>query len=586
MGWSMLHPRFTVLYRTRYIVATLCMLLSTITLWAQESSHRGVKGDVYEALPDSLRRSYRHSDAVQRLAIHGDTISAQQIWRELLEDDDSYAPALYHLSLTLRRRSDEALEYARRAYVADSTNKWYVQNYGTQLLSSDRYDEALPVYRRLLKLDKQDLTAYYGLAYLYHINDMPYSAISILDSADMRLGRNSHTSSLKQRLLFETRQLDRAIDEGERIINELPYDVDAHVSLAYAYFAADKDSMAINTLEQALKIDSTNVQTLCMLSSSYAQLGDLQRMFSYDAMLFGADGMTADEKVQYIESYTSDIKFYVANYLSVGKLIQVLAFKYPTHRGVIDLYATHLLMADEDQQAVDYLRRHLKDDTVRPVDYISVVQLEHLLQLEDVMFEDLSEALRRYPTDFSVISFAGYIYSDKGLLREAVDMFKRGIDVAQNDEQISLSWGYIGDAYHEAGNDKRAFAAYDKALRYNPDNQLVLNNYAYFLSLTNRDLERALIMSQRAVYLEPDNYSYLDTNAWILHCLGRSDEAKVMMRQALSLSSQRDPDILAHYGDILWALGEEFLAETYWEKAVDNGYDAELMEERRSKLMK
>ena len=88
----MLHPRFTVLYRTRYIVATLCMLLSTITLWAQESSHRGVKGDVYEALPDSLRRSYRHSDAVQRLAIHGDTISAQQIWRELLEDDDSYAP--------------------------------------------------------------------------------------------------------------------------------------------------------------------------------------------------------------------------------------------------------------------------------------------------------------------------------------------------------------------------------------------------------------------------------------------------------------------------------------------------------------
>ena len=75
----MLHPRFTVLYRTRYIVATLCMLLSTITLWAQESSHRGVKGDVYEALPDSLRRSYRHSDAVQRLAIHGDTLSAQQI---------------------------------------------------------------------------------------------------------------------------------------------------------------------------------------------------------------------------------------------------------------------------------------------------------------------------------------------------------------------------------------------------------------------------------------------------------------------------------------------------------------------------
>ena len=32
-----------------------------------------------------------------------------------------------------------------------------------------------------------------------------------------------------------------------------------------------------------------------------------------------------------------------------------------------------------------------------------------------------------------------------------------------------------------------------------------------------------------------------------------------------------------HYGDILWALGEEFMAETYWQKAVENGYDAEQM---------
>jgi Tfp pilus assembly protein PilF len=93
-------------------------------------------------------------------------------------------------------------------------------------------------------------------------------------------------------------------------------------------------------------------------------------------------------------------------------------------------------------------------------------------------------------------------------------------------------------------------------------------------------------MSQRALYLAPDNYSYIDTHAWVLHCLGRSDEAKTLMRQALSLSSQRDPDILAHYGDILWSLGEHFLAETYWEKAVDSGYDAQLMEERRQKLMK
>ena len=562
------------------------MLLSTITLWAQESSHRAVEATTYNTIPDSLRRTYRHTEAVQRIAIHRDTITARQIWSELLEEDGNYAPALYHMSLTSRGNSSEAVEYARRAYEADSTNKWYVQNYGSHLLSSASSVEALPVYRRLLKLDKQDISAYYGLAYLYRINQMPYSAISILDSADVRLGRNSHTSALKQRLLFETRQLDRAIDEGKRVIAELPYDVDAHISLAYAYHAAQQDSLAISTLEQALVIDATNTQTLGMLSSFYAQMGDYQRMFDYDAKLLSCDDMSVDEKVSYIESYTSDSQFYVANFLNIGKLVQILTLKHPTHRGVIDLYAIHLLMMGEDQQALDYLRRHLKDDTVRAVDYMAVMQLEHQLHMDDILFEDLDEALKLYPTDFSVISFAGHIYSDKGLLRKAIAMFKRAIDVAPCDEQVSSAWGYIGDAYHEAGNDKKAFAAYDKALKYNADNVLVLNNYAYFLTLAGGNLERALTMSQRALYLAPDNYSYIDTHAWVLHCLGRSDEAKSLMRQALSLSSQRDPDILAHYGDILWALGETFLAETYWEKAVDNGYDAKLMEEHRAKLMK
>ena len=63
---------------------------------------------------------------------------------------------------------------------------------------------------------------------------MPYSAIAVLDSADMRLGRNLYLSRIRQRLLFETRQYDRAIEESERLIQDSPYDVDAHLDLARA----------------------------------------------------------------------------------------------------------------------------------------------------------------------------------------------------------------------------------------------------------------------------------------------------------------------------------------------------------------
>jgi predicted negative regulator of RcsB-dependent stress response len=56
------------------------------------------------------------------------------------------------------------------------------------------------------------------------------------------------------------------------------------------------------------------------------------------------------------------------------------------------------------------------------------------------------------------------------------------------------------------------------------------------------------------------------------------------MRQALSLQKRGDATYFAHYGDILWALGEKFMAETYWQKAVEHGYDEAQMQAHITEL--
>ena len=87
-------------------------------------------------------------------------------------------------------------------------------------------------------------------------------------------------------------------------------------------------------------------------------------------------------------------------------------------------------------------------------------------------------------------------------------------------------------------------------------------------------------MSARAIYLEKGNATYLDTFAWILYKLGRSEQARTHMRQALSLDTTESPELPLHYGDILFALGEKFMAETYWQKALELGADKVRIEER------
>jgi Flp pilus assembly protein TadD len=113
---------------------------------------------------------------------------------------------------------------------------------------------------------------------------------------------------------------------------------------------------------------------------------------------------------------------------------------------------------------------------------------------------------------------------------------------------------------------------------------MVLNNYAYFLSVEGRDFERALIMSTRANQLSENNSTYLDTHAWILYKLGKYEEARNVQRKALMLDTTGSEALLMHYGDILYALDDKFMAETYWKKALEAGADPRLVEQRLSKL--
>ena len=113
-----------------------------------------------------------------------------------------------------------------------------------------------------------------------------------------------------------------------------------------------------------------------------------------------------------------------------------------------------------------------------------------------------------------------------------------------------------------------------------PDNMAVLNNYAYFLSLDSVQLTRAEQMAERAVQLSPSNATYLDTYAWVLFKLGRTDQALKIIKQAVSLDKTNSTELLVHYGDILYATGEKFMARMYWRRALNAGHDPVQIEQR------
>ena len=112
-----------------------------------------------------------------------------------------------------------------------------------------------------------------------------------------------------------------------------------------------------------------------------------------------------------------------------------------------------------------------------------------------------------------------------------------------------------------------AYAAYDSSLVYNPDNIGTLNNYAYYLSVERKDLDKAEEMSYRTVKAEPENATYLDTYAWILFEKKRYTEARIYIEQAMKNGGDTSQVIVEHCGDVYYMLGEKEKALEYWKKA-------------------
>ena len=141
----------------------------------------------------------------------------------------------------------------------------------------------------------------------------------------------------------------------------------------------------------------------------------------------------------------------------------------------------------------------------------------------------------------------------------------------------------MGDIYHTKKQMAEAYAAYDSSLVYNPSNIGALNNYAYYLSVERRDLDKAEEMSYKTVKAEPNNSTYLDTYAWILFEKGNYAEARIYIDNAMKNDGEKSDVIVEHCGDIYFMTGDVESALKYWKKALEMGSESKTLKQKIEK---
>lgn len=498
--------------------------------------------------------------------------------------DSASAPVMYEMSsyYKLMNKNKAAVAALQKAVSLDRSNYWYLITLAEQCEKMHLFATAIETYEQMIPSYPEKPELNYNLASLYAQSGDTESAIKSLNKLEESMGISEAISLQKYKLYQYMGKEKEAFNEIQQLINKYPYELKYVVLLGDLYLDAGKNKEAYDYYQKALKLDPGNSYLAVSLANYYEAIGDKESAKNQMKSVFVNPKIDIENKIAYLSHYLQHNVKDSTDLPQAEALFRQLLEEYPQEVDLHTMYGGLLLSqrkiseAKEQFEIVTGLQPENKDI------WIQLISLDGQNKEYQEMVETCNKALDLFPESPEIFFYQGVAYYQLADYEDALRAFQTGALFVPKENVMMLSdfYGQIGDISYKLNKKEDAFAAYDKALTYNEQNIGVLNNYAYFLSLEKKDLDKAERMSGICVKLQPDNSTYLDTYAWIYFMQGNYTLAKFYLNSAMKNGGDDNEEILEHYGDVLYKDGEVDEAVEYWKKALEKGSESELLKKK------
>lgn len=534
--------------------------------------------------------------------IQGQVSKAFDLYNHCLEIDSCSAEALFQLGrIHIYLRQDSVgFELLHKAVELDPDNIYYIEPLAAILLRQGCEDDALPLLERISELQGKRSDVLSHLASIYARTGRIEDAIDALNRLEMIEGKISQLSNEKFSLYMQMGDSVSAFAELQSLCDEYPAELSYRIDMGYYYQQLGDFDKAMEIYEEVRKVDSANV-SLQMAMLDYYLMQGMDSLYdaTRDSILYSPETETGKRVVliqQMIQRMSSDS---VDTERVVERFERILR-QDSANVELLTMYAAFLDYRQKPKTMIQELMSR-----VLSIEPDNEMATQWLLQYyaERADYSSLEEICRRgvnyHPKELIYSYFLGMLLCDNGKYEEALGVLDRGLKMRSKETRLALvseTFTAKGDVYFKMNKYHEAYLEYDSALVYNKDNILCLNNYAYYLSLQNENLDKAEEMSYRTIKAEPENRVYLDTYAWILFMQGKYQKAQEYMDKVVPRDSTEHflladdhttSAILEHAADIAWMTGDEERAIYLWELAVRrNDDDATPMLKKKARKKK
>lgn len=407
-------------------------------------------------------------------------------------------------------------------------------------------------------------------------------AIELFDSLQLTGGDPVQITGMKASVYLQMSDTAAAIGQAQRLLASAPDNSSYNLFVGNIYASLLDSDSAIVYFDRAVELDPANGLAYYARANYYNERND---SIAYDREVFDAlhqPDLDLDIKLAMLRDYVAALYTDSLQQPRISELFATLNAQHPHQSDIYDLYADYLIAVHDWKGAAEQVSYSLD---VHPSDLKKWRALASLyLQMRD--FGRTSEAAARglhfYPDDVDLyqLQATGYLGRQdydraKDIYRTAIARFETSDSI--NREGLSELYTGLGDTFHSCEQSDSAFKAYYKAIDLDPDNLTALNNLAYGLACEGRDLQEALVMTEKVCAVKSYDATSLDTYAWVLFKLKDYKKARQVIDLALECEEDPGNDLLEHAGDIYFMDGDPDSAIDFWKKALKLDPDNELL---------
>ena len=495
-----------------------------------------------------------------------------------------YEISQYYMFLRQVPQGQVALEQAV-AFAPD--NYWYSQGLVSLYQQQNELDKAAALLEKMVTRFPSKQDPLFSLLDIYSRQEKYNDVISTLNRLEKRLGKNEQLSMEKFRIYLQMKDDKKAFQEIESLVQEYPMDMRYQVILGDVYLQNGKKQEAYDAYQKVLAVEPDNPMALFSMASYYKQTGQEELYQQQLDTLLLNKKVTPDTKVGVMRQMIVENEQADKDSTQIIALFDRIMKQEQDDPQIPMLYAQYLLSKNMEAESVPVLEQVVDLDPTNNAARMMLIGAAVKKEDYKQIIKVCEPGIEATPDALEFYYYLAVAYNQAEKPDSVISICKRALEHKTADgkkEIVSEFYSILGDMYHTQKQMKEAYAAYDSALVYNPSNIGALNNYAYYLSVERRDLDKAEEMSYKTVKAEPNNATYLDTYAWILFEKGNYAEARIYIDNAMKSEGGDKSDVIVeHCGDIYYMTGDVDGALTYWKKALEMGSESKTLKQKIEK---